>query len=59
VDLQRIEREGGDVEDYCVELAGEDPVLYAWLLVEHCPGETLEAVLNILWDCPELLVTYH
>jgi hypothetical protein len=58
-DLQRIEREGGDVEFYCVDLADEDPELYAWLFVEHCPEEAREAMLTILRDRPELLATYH
>jgi hypothetical protein len=58
-ELQRILAAGGDVESYCVELADGDPELYAWLFVEHCPEEAREAMLNILRDRPELLVTYH
>jgi hypothetical protein len=27
LELQRLEREGGDVEDYCIDLANSDPVL--------------------------------
>jgi len=59
LELQRIVREDGDAETYCTELADEDPVLYAWLFVEHCPEEALEALLNIVRDHPELLVTVH
>jgi hypothetical protein len=60
LELQRIEREDGDIESYCVELAGGDPTLYAWLLAEHCPEEMREAMWNVLLDRPELLTrTYH
>jgi hypothetical protein len=58
-DLRRIIAADGDAESYCTELADEDPVLYAWLFVEHCPEEAREAMLNVLWDHPELLDTYH
>ena len=59
LELQHIEREGGDVETCCVELADRDPTLHAWLFVEHCPEEAREAMLDVLRDHPELLVTYH
>jgi hypothetical protein len=62
LELQRLEREGDDVEAYCVDLANEDPTLYVWLLAEHCPEEAREAALNVFHDHPELieqLVTYH
>jgi hypothetical protein len=58
-ELQRILAAGDGAESYCTELADEDPELYAWLFVEHCPEEAREAMLNVLQDHPELLVTYH
>jgi hypothetical protein len=59
LDLQRIELEDGDVEAYCVELADGDPELFAWLVVEHCPEEMREAMIDVLQDRPELLITVH
>jgi hypothetical protein len=58
-ELQRIVEEDGDGETYCVDLANSDPALYTWLIAEFFPEESLEMMLNILRDRPELLVTYH
>ena len=54
-------REDGDADSYCVDIADKDPTLYCWLLAEFCPEETLEAMLDVIRDHPELelLTTYH
>jgi hypothetical protein len=59
LELQRIVQEDGDADSYCVDIADNDPVLYCWLIAEFCPEEAREAMLNVLRDRPELLVTYH
>jgi hypothetical protein len=58
-ELQHIVEEDGDADSYCVELADGDPVLYTWLITEFFPEESLETMLDIVRDHPELLVTYH
>jgi hypothetical protein len=61
VDLQRIMQEEGDADSYCADIADNDPTLFCWLMVEFCPEEMREAMLNIVRDRPELelLATIH
>jgi hypothetical protein len=61
LELERIVQEDGDADAYCVDIADNDPTLYCWLMVEFCPEEMQEAMLNIVRDHPELelLATYH
>jgi hypothetical protein len=59
LDLQRIEKEDGDLESYCVDLADRDPALFLMLVAKHCHEECREALMDVCRDRPELLVTLH